>query len=321
MMVQPLGIPAIGMGLWKIERSQASELVQQAIGMGYRHLDAACDYGNEAEVGDGIKQALAQGLCRREELWITSKLWNTYHRAEHVRPALEKSLLDLGLDYLDLYLIHFPIALEFVPFDKRYPPGWFYDPTESKPSMKPTAVPLLETWQAMEELVDRGLVKHIGVSNFGTSLIRDLLSYTRIRPSVLQVESHPYLVQAKLMRYCQQEQIHVTAFSPLGAGSYVPLGMATASQSVLEDPVIRPIAARHQRTEAQIVLRWGIQRGNSIVPKSSHHLRLQENLKLDDFVLSDDEMKSIDGLDRHQRFNDPGEFCESAFGCFFPIHE
>src|SRR5581483_11171050 len=117
-------LPLVGLGLWKVAKPDAAGLVREAVRIGYRHLDSACDYGNEAEVGEGLRAALDAGLCRREDLWVTSKLWNTYHARQHVRPAVERSLRDLGLDYLDLYLVHFPIAQAFVPFEERYPPGW-----------------------------------------------------------------------------------------------------------------------------------------------------------------------------------------------------
>ena len=140
-----LTMPTVGLGLWKLDPETAPELVRSAIKVGYRHLDSACDYGNEAAVGEGIESALTEGLCRREELWVTSKLWNTYHHPEHVRPALEKTLADLRLNYLDLYLIHFPISLAYVPFDVRYPPGWFFDPQVEEPRMNPVRIPLAET--------------------------------------------------------------------------------------------------------------------------------------------------------------------------------
>ena len=314
-------IPAVGLGLWKVDRPDAAGLVQTALSLGYRHLDAACDYGNEAEVGDGIQAALAAKVCRREDLWVTSKLWNTYHARKHVRLAVERTLRDLKLDYLDLYLVHFPIAQQFVPFEERYPPGWFADPNATPPRMVPAPVSVAETWGAMEELVAAGLVKHIGVSNFNVALIRDLLSYASIRPAVLQVELHPYLTQEKLLRFCREEKIAVTGFSPLGAPSYVPLGMAKPEDSVLEQPVVKAAAARLGRTPGQVVLRWGVQRGTSIVPKTSRVERLRENLALFDFELSDAEMTAISALNRHQRFNDPGVFCELAFGTFFPIYE
>lgn len=314
-------IPAVGLGLWKVDRPAASDLVQTALKLGYRHLDAACDYGNESEVGDGIRAALAAKTCRREELWVTSKLWNTYHARKHVRLACERSLRDLKCDYLDLYLIHFPIPQRFVPFEERYPPGWFTDPNAKPPRMEMAAVSVAETWGAMEELVAAGLVRHIGVSNFGTSLIRDLLTYASIKPAALQVELHPYLTQEKLLRFCKENGIAVTGFSPLGAPSYVPLGMAKAEDSVLDQPVVKAAAKRLGKTPGQVVLRWGVQRGTSIVPKTNRPERLKENLAIFNFELSAEEMAAISALNQNRRFNDPGVFCEAAFNTFCPIYE
>jgi len=307
--------------MWKIEKPILSELVQEAIKIGYRHFDCACDYGNEPQVGEGLQAAMNNGLCNREDLWVTSKLWNTYHAAEHVGPALQRSLNDLQLDYLDLYLIHFPIASKFVPFEHRYPPEWFYNPEAEVPKIEIDPVPIRETWEAMEELVSQGLVKNIGICNFNCSLIRDLLSYANIRPSVLQVELHPRLTQEKLLKYCQQEEIAVTGFSPLGAESYYSIGMATPEQSLLTNPSITKIANSHERTPAQIILRWGVQRGTAIVPKTSSIERLRENFEIFDFNLSGEEMAAITALNLNQRYNDPGHFCEVAFNTFFPIYE
>jgi D-xylose reductase len=313
--------PAVGLGLWKIDPAQSAQVVFDAAQIGYRHFDAACDYGNERQVGDGLQRIMKEGVCRRQELWVTSKLWNTYHAPEHVRPAVERSLRDLQIEYLDLYLIHFPIALKFVPFEKRYPPGWFFDPLAPEPRMHPAGVPIHETWRAMEGLVQSGLVRNIGVSNFNTSLLRDLLSYAEIRPAVLQVELHPYLTQDKLVRFCDEQSIVVTGFSPLGAGSYLSIGMADKSESALDEPIVRDIAQRHGKTPAQVALRWGVQRGTAVVPKSTRRERLQENLSIFDFELTAAEMTAISALNRNRRFNDPGVFCESAFNTFFPIYE
>lgn len=313
--------PAVGLGTWKLPKPVAPRLVPEALRLGYRHLDCACDYGNEAEVGAGIAAALRDGLCRREDLWVTSKLWNTYHEPKHVRAACERSLRDLRLEVLDLYLVHFPIALAFVPFDVRYPPEWLFDPKADRPAMKPINVPYADTWGAMEELQRAGLVKRIGVCNLNISLLRDLLSSCSIRPAVHQIELHPYLTQPRQLRFCQQEQIAVTAFSPLGAPSYLPLGMATADESVLGDPAVSAIAATHGRTAAQIALRWGVQRGCAVIPKTQDTARLAENLALFDFELSAAEMQTINGLDRQRRFNDPGHFGEKAFNTFFPIFD
>lgn len=316
-----LPIPWVGLGTWKIPFDQTAEVVYAAIQSGYRHLDCACDYGNEVQVGQGIARAIADGVCSRKDLWVTTKLWNTYHAAEHVELACQRSLNDLQLDYVDLYLIHFPIALEYVPFDLRYPPEWFHDPEDAALKMKLASVPIHETWAAMESLHDQKKASHIGVCNFGTSLLRDLLSYARVRPALLQVEMHPLLTQEKLLRFCQQQSIAVTAFSPLGAESYFSLAMAREEESLFQNSLVRKIAEDHGRSPAQVLLRWGVQRGTSVVVKSSQQKRLVENLAVMDFELTEDQMAAISSLNQNRRFNDPGDFGEAAFNTFVPIYE
>ena len=319
--MSPNKITDIGLGLWKIPNDQCADTVYKAIELGYRHLDSACDYGNEIEVGQGINKALANGLCTRDDLSITSKLWNTYHRREHVKPALEKILSDLKLDYLDTFLIHFPIAQAFVPFEKRYPPEWFYDPEAENPAMKLAPVPLAETWQAMEELVHQGLVKQIGVCNYNSGLLHDLMSYASIQPAQLQIECHPYLTQQSLLRLAKDYGMSVTAFSPFGALSYVELGMAAAEESVLLQDIVIQCAEKYTKTPAQIVLRWGVQRGCSVITKTTKVERLKENLDVFNFNLTEQEMEAISGLNKNRRFNDPGKFCEAAFNTFYPIYD
>ncbi|MEL7447655.1 MAG: aldo/keto reductase [Pseudomonadota bacterium] len=314
-------MPAVGLGLWKIDRSETADAVYTAIKAGYRHIDSACDYGNEKEAGEGIARALADGLCTRDELWVTSKLWNTYHRREHVQPACERSLADLGLEYLDLYLVHFPISLRYVDIAERYPPEWFFDPTAANPKMEVDPVPRHETWGGMEALVDGGQARYIGVCNYNSALLADLVAYARIAPAMLQVESHPFLAQEKLLRYARQLGMAFTAFSPLGALSYVQLDMATAADTVLTAAPVVAAAERVGRTPAQVVLRWGVQRGTSVIPKTTRPERLRENLALFDFELEQAEMAAISALDQHRRFNDPGVFTEAAFGAFNPIFD
>tara|TARA_R110002096_G_scaffold4501_17_gene21153 strand:- start:475 stop:1473 length:999 start_codon:yes stop_codon:yes gene_type:complete len=313
--------PSIGLGTWKIPHETLPGLIPTALEIGYRHLDCACDYGNEEAVGVGLKAALDKGICSRDDVWVTSKLWNTFHEPKHVRAACERSLRDLQLDELDLYLVHFPIALEYVSPDERYPPGWFFDDAKPELGMKPIEVPLAETWAAMEALKEAGLVKEIGVCNLNISLLRDLLTTCSIRPAVHQVEMHPYLTQPRLMRYCEAEKIRITAFSPFGASSYVPLNMAKAEESLFDDPVMQAIADRHGRTIGQVALRWGIQRETVVIPKTQTETHLRENFSIFDFELSEDDMQQIEGLNQHRRFNDPGEFCEAAFNTFFPIFD
>ena len=314
-------MPTIGLGLWKLPEQSVTSTVVDAVAAGYRHLDSAADYGNESAVGEGLRQVLKTMDVTRDDLWVTSKLWNTFHRPQHVRAACERSLKDLGLDCLDLYLIHFPIALKYVDFSERYPPEWIYDPEAEKPRMEPDLVPIAETWGAMEDLVEAGLVKEIGVCNFNTGLLHDLIASARRKPALLQIESHPYLTQERLIRLAQQYEMAVTAFSPLGSLSYLELGMAEAQECLLDEPVICAAANRLKRSSAQILLRWGVQRGTAVIPKSSQLKRLRENINVFDFSLSDAEMNAISALNRNRRFNDPGLFCDEAFGSFFPIYD
>lgn len=313
-------MPSVGLGTWKAPVGVVATAVEDALKAGYRHLDCACDYGNEKEVGAGIAAAISGGVCTREEIFVTSKLWCTYHRGENVKPACERTLSDLGLAYVDLYLIHFPISLKFVPFEERYPPEWFFDPKAENPKAILDPVPVSETWAAMESLVDAGMVKAIGVSNFNAQLLVDLMSYAKIKPAVNQIEIHPYNTQDNLVRLCKDMGVVVTGFSPLGAGSYVEIGGATVNDSVLNVASVKEIAQKYGKSPAQVVLRWAVQRGNTVVPKSANADRIKQNISLFDFELTEDEMASVSGLNKNRRFNDPGVFCEGAFSMFCPIH-
>jgi len=310
-------IPCVGFGLWKVPKDVCADVVFNGIKIGYRHLDCAADYGNEIEVGKGIKNAIAAGIVKREDLWITSKLWNTFHEAQHVKPACEKSLNDLGLEYLDLYLIHFPIALKYVPFDLRYPPEWFHDPDADNPKMEPIEVSTYETWRAMEKLVTEGLVKNIGLSNYNLQGIREVVSYAKIKPAVLQIECHPYLQQTNLVRYCQDIGIHVTAYSPLGHGA----SYFDDSVSAIREMIVQKLAKKYGVTEAQIVLRFSLERGISVIPKSINPDRMKANAEIFDLKLSDEDMKSLQSLNKNLRFNNPAIYCEQVFNTFYPIFD
>ena len=313
-------MPAVGMGFWKVPKDACADTVYNAIKIGYRHLDEACDYGNEKEVGAGIAKAIADGIVTRDELWVTSKLWNTYHAPEHVEAACRRSLEDLGLEYLDLYLIHFPISLRFVPFETRYPPEWVHDPTALQPRMEFSPVPVYKTWGAMENLVNKGLVRNIGVCNFNTAGLRDILSFCTIPPAVLQVELHPYNQQQLLVRFCEEEGIVVTGFSPLGSSSYVELDMAKKTDSCMLEEVVKTIASAKGKTPAQVLLRWGIERKMSIIPKSTKVHRMKENIDILDFSLTKEDMDQLNSLERGRRFNDPGDFT-LGMNTFCPIYE
>lgn len=314
-------IPQLGLGTWKIENAKAASVVQDAVLQGYRHFDCACDYGNEAEVGQGLAAALQSNACQREDLWITSKLWNTFHRPEHVRAACERSLQDLQTDYVDLYLVHFPISQRYVSPALRYPPGWFADPDDAEPRIQLDPVPIADTWGAMQELKSAGLAQEIGVCNFGTALLTDLMAAADQPPSVLQIELHPYLAQEKLLRFCREQDIAVAAFSPFGPQSYHAINMADANDCIFDLDIVQHIAAATGKTPAQVLLRWGVQRNTAVIPKTSQPARLRENLGIFDFTLNSDQMQALDQLDQHRRYNDPGDFAEKAFNTFLPIYE
>ncbi|CAE7505404.1 XYL1 [Symbiodinium natans] len=251
MVTTDIRMPIVGLGCWKADKGVTEEAVYNAIKVGYRHIDSAADYGNEQEVGAGIRRAIQEGVCTRRDLWISSKLWNTYHRKEHVPMACQRTLDDLGLDYLDLYLIHFPISLAFVPFETCYPPEWTDKPGNTG-HMVFDPVPYRETWEAMESLQESGKARHIGVSNLTVQSLMDVLSYCKIRPAVNQIESHVYLQQPSLVGFCKAHGIGVTAFSPLGAKSYVGIGLASADEDCFLEPTLRTIADAHGKTVGRV---------------------------------------------------------------------
>lgn len=292
-------MPVVGLGTWKGTGLQ--QAVVAAIDAGYRLFDCAADYGNESDVGAGLAEAIGSGKVTRDELFVTSKLWNTFHAREHVIEGVKRTLADLKLDYLDLYLIHFPISLAYVSPDVSYPPGWVKEHSGAT---------VQETWQAMEELVALGLVRNIGVSNFNCGLLMDLLKFAKIRPAVNQLELHPYLQQARLVNFCQRNDIHVTAYSSFGQISYLPLGQEKRFPCLLsEEPTIRRIADAHGKTPAQVILRWTTMKNVAIIPKSVDPARLLQNRTLD-FTLTDDEVSDINKLDKGNagRFNDPAAY-------------
>lgn len=305
-----LEIPLVGLGTWKIPKDQTSDTVSSAISLGYRMIDCACDYGNEFQVGQGIKHS----QIPRSQLFVTSKLWNSFHKSNHVAIGLQKTLDDLDLDYLDLYLIHFPISSTFIPVTDRYPPEWSIDGKSMVVSEE--KVSLRETWTALEELVYAGKIRFIGVANFNCTLIREILSFCRIKPYVNQVELHPYLTQKKLVSYCEKVGVKVTAYSSFGGLSYIPLGstLAKETQSLLTHERVVNVSKIVGKTSAQVLLKWATSRGISVIPKSTSVERLKENMDLE-FELPDDVLMELDGLDGGIRFNDPGVFAD------FPIYD
>lgn len=303
-------MPLVGLGTWKIAANDCATRVYEAIQAGYRLLDCACDYGNEQQVGEGLKRAIAEGIVKREEVFVTSKLWNTFHARENVRAACEKTLADLGLDYIDLYLIHFPISLKHVPIETRYPPEWIYDPAKDGDKLTFEDVTIRETWEAMEELHAAGLAKNIGVANFNCSLLMDVLKYAKVKPAVNQVELHPYLQQPKLVEFCHRFDIAMTAYSSFGGQSYVELNFDSAinNPSLLQHDTITKLGKKHGKSPAQVLLRWAVQQNIAVIPKTSNPKRLAENADLFEFKLDDSDLQAIKALQCYLRFNDPGAY-------------
>jgi len=296
-------MPLVGLGLWKIPKPSCAETVYNAIKAGYRLLDGAGDYGNEKEAGQGVGRALSEGIVKREELFITSKLWNTFHAQHHVTGAARMQLNLWGLDYFDLFLVHFPIALAYVEPEHRYPPEWWGD--DGKVHLQNT--PFQETWGAMEGLVNDGLVKNIGVSNVAGGLLVDILSYARIEPQVLQVELHPYLTQKPLMRLTKTLGIAVTAYSSFGPQSYLELGFKANVKPLFEQDVIVKAAQAHEKELGQVLLRWATQKGIGVIPKTNTANRLLSNLDSTSFDLTETEIEAISALNINLRLNDPVE--------------
>ncbi|MEO1367750.1 MAG: aldo/keto reductase [Acidobacteriota bacterium] len=286
------GFPALGLGTWKSAPGDVGAAVKTAIDVGYRHIDCAAIYGNEAEIGDALKAYVADGSVSRDDLWITSKLWCDSH--SDPRAALEKTLADLRLERLDLYLIHWPISLR---------PGASF-PLEADDFIGRDELPLDELWRSMEALVDAGLTTHIGVSNFNADKLTSVLDGARIPPAVNQVEMHPYLQQPELLELCLRRGVALTAYSPLGSLDRPEHMKSDDEPNLLEDPVIGSVARDIGATPAQVLLAWAVQRGTSTIPKSTNPGRLAENLAAADLTLSDDAMAKIAALDRHRRYVD-----------------
>lgn len=284
-------MPIVGLGTWKSAPGEVYAAVGEAIRIGYRHIDCALVYGNEAEIGRALGDAMRAGQVKRSELWITSKLWNNAHGRDNVAVALGKSLHDLALSYLDLYLIHWPIPLR---------PGTVF-PKSGADFLPPAEAPIESTWEGMEAAVQAGLTRHIGVSNFSARKLRAIIEHCSIKPEVDQVEMHPLLQQPELVQFCASHGIHMTAWAPLGSSDRPASVKAPDAPVLLDDPVIKAIAQDRGCTPAQVLIAWHVNRGISTIPKSVTPSRLRENLAAAQIALSQEDMARIAALDQGYR--------------------
>lgn len=295
-------IPTLGLGTWQSKPNEVFQAIINAIETGYRHIDCACIYENEKEVGAAIKQAIADKIVTREELFITSKLWNADHDPSRVEKAIQKSLHDLNLDYLDLYLMHWPIAFK---------PGVKFSKTADD-LISLNEIPLSSTWEAMIQLKDDQLTKHIGVSNFNIPKMKTLKNETGIFPEMNQIEMHPFFQQEELLNFATENNILSTAYSPLGSRHLI-----NTPESVTQNSIIQQIAGKHNCECSQVVLAWGIKRGTAVIPKSVNKQRIAENFASLNIEPDESDMMLISTLERGQRMS-KGAYAVIEGGCYTP---
>jgi diketogulonate reductase-like aldo/keto reductase len=278
-------IPALGFGTLIPDPTETKKAVKAALEVGFRQFDCAERYRNEKEVGEAMKEVLREGKIKRKELFVGTKLWNNNHRPERVKPAFEASLKKLQLDYVDLYLIHTPFAFK---------PGEEQDPRdENGKVIYDEGVTLLDTWRALENLVDQGRCKAIGLSDIGLEKVQEIFESARIKPAVVHVESHPYLPQWDLLDFCKKKGIVLHAFAALGHG---------IEPKLVEDPVITTISKRLKKTPAQVLLAWALQRGTAPITTSKNPNRIKENFDVS--ALPEDAMEEIrEGIKTQYRYN------------------
>ena len=285
-------MPALGLGTWKSAKGEVYEVVRKAIEIGYRHFDCASFYGNEAEIGNAISDAIKNGDVIREDLWITSKLWNNRHKKDDIQPAFEITLKDLTLDYIDLYLIHWPVVLQNQASYAQ----------QSSDLISLSEIPLTQTWQGLIDLKEKGLTKHIGVSNFSIKKVNQITEESGIVPEVLQIELHPFLQQQKILNFAQEKGIFLTGYCPLGSADRPAVRILENEPKLFQQQVILDIAKDKDIFPAQVILAWAVNRGTSVIPKSVNPERLKQNLEAADIELSTQEMTKMNSLDLHYRY-------------------
>lgn len=279
-------IPSFGLGTWNSKPGEVTQAVKDAIDMGYRHIDCAHVYGNEKEIGIALSDKIKEGVVKREDLFITSKLWNTYHKKELVEHAIKQTLNNLGLDYINLYLIHWPMP--YKSGDDLFPVN-----ANGKPDI--VDIDYLETWQGMEGVLEKGLTKDIGVSNFNSEQIERLIKNCKVKPVTNQIEIHPYLTQKKLTEFCKSKDIVITAYSPLGSPNR-PWAKPD-DPKLLDEPRLVDISKKYNKTPAQVLIRYQLDQGHVVIPKSVTKSRIQQNSQVFDFKLSKEDIEYIDSFD------------------------
>jgi len=285
-------MPILGLGTWKSKPGEVSQAVEDALEMGYKHIDAAMVYDNEVEVGAGMASAFKAGYAKREEIFVTSKLWNTFHMTKSVVPTLKKTLKDLQLNYLDMYLIHWPMAY-------KEGDGLFPKAEEGSDRIAYTDTDIMDTWRGMEEAVRLGLTRSIGVSNFNKDQIERIRKEGSILPANIQIEIHPYLPNTEMIKYCQSHGMVVTAYSPLGSPDRP---WAKPEDPVLfENKTLVAMAARHHKTPAQICIAFALARGLVVIPKSVTKSRIAANMEVFDIALSMKEIADLVALGCNNR--------------------
>lgn len=285
-------MPMLGLGTWKSAPGEVYDAVTTALQVGYRHVDCAPIYGNEAEVGRALQESFDDGVVDRDDVWVTSKLWNDSHAPEDVRPALEATLDDLNLDVLDLYLIHWPVAHK-KGVDMPQSPDELLSLDER---------PIRATWAAMQELVEAGLVRHIGVSNFSVPKLRRLIDAADHPPEMNQIELHPYLQQPEMLDFCDAAGVHLTAYSPLGSSDRPEAMKIENEPSLMSDPTVHEIADRHDASPAQVLISWALHRGTAVIPKSVTPAHIKDNRAAAELALTDADMDALAELDRGFRY-------------------
>lgn len=297
-------MPAFGLGTYQSRPGEVENAVKEAINLGYRHIDTAYFYQNEKEIGEAIQAKIKDGTVKREDLFITTKLWNNFHKQESVVPICKKSLENLGLSYVDLYLVHWPFAFK---------EGDDLLPRDENGTLLLSDTDYLETWKGMEECVQLGLTRSIGISNFNQEQITRLLSAAKILPVNNQVEVSININQTPLIEFCKKHNITITGYSPLGQP-----GNRSGLPTSLDHPKVIELSKKYNKTSAQIVLRYILQQGIAIIPKSVTPSRLKENINIFDFSLTNEEMASIATIATGQRV---ARFADAKQHKYYPFEK